>query len=75
MLQSLGGKKNRELTKGAWPKHPEMYSTFMYLFLKIGGGHRFPENLPENQVSMIFYLMTPWSFLFQGQELPHARIS
>lgn len=64
MLQSLGGKKNRELTKGAWPKQSEMYGTFFFLSpLKIGGGHRFPENLSENRVSVMFSLMPPWSFL------------
>lgn len=74
MLQSLRGKKNTKLTMGGWPKHPEMYCTLINFF-KIGGGHTFPENLSENQVSIIFYLMPPWSFLIQGQELAHANVS
>lgn len=73
MLQSLGGKKNRELTKGAWPQHSEMYGTFF--FFKIGRGHRFPGSLSENKVNIIFYLMPPWSFLVHGQELAFANIS
>ena len=66
MLQSLGGKKNTELTKRTWPKHAEMYGTLYFFKKKIGGGHTVTENLSENQISIVFYLMPPWSFVIQG---------
>lgn len=52
MLQSLGGKKNRELREPG----PNIQKCMVLFFSlpKIGGGHRCPENLSENPVSIIF---------------------
>lgn len=73
MLQSLGGKKNRELTKGVWPKHSQMYGTS---FWKSGRRSEISRKNPsENQVIIIFYWMPQWSFWFRDKNEHFANIS